>query len=201
MNRRDAGFSLVELMVALALVAVIASLAFGSLRFGARVWERDAALRETMPLDLALSRIAERLEGLHVEALRQADLSVRVPFEGSRDALVFLTQGGVGATGLQAWRFAIRGDGDRLRLEGHRVPAARAAELAGIRDWGVPVLTIAGLDKAAFAYAGTVEPGSAEGPRWQATWPDAARAPRLVRLDLVRGAERRVRAVRLRTGG
>jgi prepilin-type N-terminal cleavage/methylation domain-containing protein len=163
---RDAGFSLVELLVALALMAVVAGLAFGTLRTGARVWERA-------PQAAPPALLAERLRGLIGEALTapqpRAGLARAVPFLGEAAGLRFLR---AGPEGLSAWRLALAGD--RLVVWQRRV--ARPAELLEPLDWGEPFADLPGIGPASFAYA--------DAGGWRADWPPGPRPPLLVRLTL-----------------
>lgn len=171
-RRGDGGFTLLELLVALALLATVGALAFGALRGGARVWERRAEAGAE-PLALA-ARIEALLGAALLAPVPQPGLARIVPFAGTGEAVTFL---GTGPRGLAAYRLAFvpEGGGSRLRL--WRRPVAAPAHLLGPIDWGPPEAELAGLPPARLAYAG---PDGA----LRADWPAGPRAPALVRLRL-----------------
>lgn len=186
----SAGFSLVELLVALALVGVLTGLVAQSFSFGARVWEREAA--EGTDLDLTAARLTQILEGAMLPRVRATNFSVRVPFAGSARGMTFLSY--EGGAGLQRWSLEASRMGDSWFLAGRRTPVADPGDEAG-EAAGIAVFEVRGLDSVQFAYAAG---GGGAGPDWMPTWPSGPRAPRLVRLSFKRGRTERVSVAHLR---
>lgn len=187
----SAGFSLVELLVALALVGVLTGLVAQSFSFGARVWEREVA--EGTNLDLTAARLTQILEGAVLPRLRSANFSVRVPFAGSARGMTFLSD--AGDAGLERWSLEASRTGDGWSLKGRRTPIAGPDEDTGDAA-GIAVFELRGLDGVRFAYA-TGRGGA--GPDWMPVWPSGPHAPRLVRMSFERGRIERVAVAHLRT--
>lgn len=87
----DAGFTLAELLVALALLALVSALAANGLSFGARAWERgyrgSGALDETRALQDFLRRM---IAGAHPYVIDETMQTKFVDFAGQADRIRFV---------------------------------------------------------------------------------------------------------------
>jgi len=117
-GRRALGFTLIELIIALALIALITLLLFSGLRLGARAWDGVDALAERH----AEVRSARTFLD---QALRQSrDLTLRLEdqdhqvFAGNADSLEFAAplSEDVGVPGLYILRLGLDGRGKNRRL-------------------------------------------------------------------------------------
>ncbi|KAA6187287.1 prepilin-type N-terminal cleavage/methylation domain-containing protein [Thiohalocapsa marina] len=207
---RSAGFTLVELLIALVLIAVITVLMFSGLRLGSRAWEGV----ETVSDRVADIRVAHNFIG---RTLRQAR-AVELVFDGqpmlvfSGDAerieLVAPLSEHVGIPGLYVLRLTLEDAGDHPRLVLTRW-LLHADVLAGgddVPEWE-PLMQASAIgdnsspfdqDLAAGAFGRTVLLpqvaefrlayfGIAEGeqePEWLDEWTDQPRLPLKVRLAL-----------------
>lgn len=160
------GFTLLELMVALALLGLIALLLSGGVRFGARAWERSAEATAAAERVAAVQAILRRqLERIYPLADR-GQPARPLAFSGTAEQIVFQAEGPerLGLGGLRPT--VLRRDGDRLVLTW--------------QDRQETLLT--GLTRLRIDYYGTRD--RREPREWRDTWDTAAFLPGLIRIDL-----------------
>jgi len=193
---REAGFSLLEMMVAMALLALVAGLLFSSGRLLGEASERIGARQV---------RVADRVTGLDVMRVRLAEAmrldfgepdGYRAAFAGDASGFRLVAPRSDDAPGhpLLVWEFRIVGAGAsvgagageaaRLAVRFAEPPpdAADFAALAGA-EWR-PLMRLG--EGAAFAYHGRLD--EKDESAWHAAWRDQPRMPRAVRLTGGAGA-------------
>ena len=92
-SKRDAGFTLLELMVAFALVALLIMIMGGSIRFGARVWEASKIHADAIgEIQAIRGFLRERvLAARPVKRVSEDGSQNQFDFQGSRDGGVGLS--------------------------------------------------------------------------------------------------------------
>jgi general secretion pathway protein J len=181
------GFTLLELLIALALLGLLMTLIFGGLRLGARAW--TAVDHQTVGAsDLgAVQDILRRATAGAYPVFASADLADwTVDFDGQTDSLVLVTSlpEAVEADIRARERFSLVQDGQsrslvmawRLDLPS---PGAGDALLAENR-----VVLLDHVRSIRFAYFGP--PDEHTGPDWQESWSGRTRLPNLVRVQIER---------------
>ena len=181
--RRQAGFSLIEVVIATSLLALGLAIAFGTMR---------SASRATARADASAQR-EERLRA--VQGFLRTQLSAALPiafeFDAGSGEAIFLraspgklefvgTMPGYLARGgpyLQTLELVRGEDGQKLLFQ-HRLLSADGA-LEPERE---PVLLLDGIEDAAFEVR-TIDARSRPG-RWQDTWQVSAQLPPQLRLRL-----------------
>jgi prepilin-type N-terminal cleavage/methylation domain-containing protein len=200
----QAGFTLVELLVALALTAAIASFIIGGFHLVRRASAITYDRERTEEVDAAAMKLRGLLATtMRVQTIDEVDHIARLVFEGRTDAVIFVTlseatafQGGLMRVRL-SWQ-------DRPPLPGH--PAALVLRTAVFRAdprlvfESEPVVLFRDVVRFSLQYFGA--PGLGEPPQWQSEWVGSDRIPlaMLAQLDLanVSGTRRLILQTALR---
>jgi general secretion pathway protein J len=92
-SARPRGFTLIEVVIALTLVAALLAITFGGLRVGMAAWHRGEARAEQLQRTRSLSQVLTRaLGGAHpYQSEIAGELAALPAFEGERDRLAFVT--------------------------------------------------------------------------------------------------------------
>ena len=182
--RRTAGFTLVELLVAITLLGLIAVLLAGGLRFGARAWERGSEVAEDAS-DLALVQafVRRQLGGARPLRRRGEELAKALDFVGEPDGVEFvvLMPAHLDVPGFYriAFRLERDQDGRHLLMERRTFDLGDDLGAGKVLDQRILIDRIAGGE---FTYFGAAEEG--DPPQWREQWQDATILPELVRLKM-----------------
>lgn len=180
---RERGFTLLELLVSLTLMALVAVVLSGGLRFGASVWRAGDAQADRLSEMQAIQGFLRRQLG-RAEPLREsARFSKReIHFSGGSDAVRFIAilPAHLGIPGFHQLEFREeRGDGGRRLMLDMRLFQPGRDEDAFTGEPRERIL-LDGIAAAEFAYFGTTEKDVP--PSWRSQWHGADRLPSLVRL-------------------
>ena len=181
-RQRSAGFTLVEVVVAMVLIGSILILVYSGLSFSLRAWDAgDANGRRTAERRLGENFLRRELSELF--PMRWKDpTQVRMAFEGGQSSLRFVSSrpaglqlGGLSLVGIELADNRERRTRDLVML--------RAMPDHEARDFGPlsaskPHLLIEGVDRVEFGYFGS-ENEFAE-PKWYDAWDFPAKIPELV---------------------
>ncbi len=182
----SAGFTLVELMIALALMALISALLYGSLSLSANSWDRgEAKVEQVTDMRLTEEMLRQTLAAQHpLRFHKVADQPLY--FAGAADSLSFAAaMPGRAGGGMFYFRVAVAPDGDRSRLTLARViPDYSANALPDFRDAESSVLA-EDIGEVKFGYFGRDPDASdASDPTWRDRWDDPQILPRMIRIDV-----------------
>ncbi len=186
MTRGQGGFTLIELVVAMVLVAAMMSLLYSGLTFALRSWDAgDANGRRAA--DRRLGENFLRREVGEVFPLRWKDPStLRFAFEGGTHILRFVSSrpAGVAQGGLALASVDVEDnakDGSH-NLVMRRALAAPAASDFSSLDAAEPSILVPAVDRVDFSYFGSEN--DFNDPKWSDEWTYKGRMPLLVRARL-----------------
>ncbi len=175
----QAGFTLLELLIAMTLLGLLTTLLFGGLKFGAHAWERGEAHGTGAEEVRVVQQLLRRELGESYPLFIADPQHPHVTFDGEAQSLTFLAPAmqslGVAGRASITLRAVAGGDGTRL------VISARP-ELAfgnGAAAAGTEAL-IGGLTALSFSYYGAER--ASDLPRWHERWSDQPALPKLIRV-------------------
>jgi general secretion pathway protein J len=180
----EAGFSLVELLVSLALLSMVAGLLAAGLSLGQKVWqqaeERAQASRAMFDAGTALSRLLENLQPLHLDAQG----SRAIEFRGSADELegIVPLPAHIGLGGLYRLRLFRNKSARRLDLSFHAYEQGTPRTSgAGGDEAGLTTLAdgVDGLDLHYFGKAKGEDAGN-----WRSEWLGQEELPALIAIKV-----------------
>jgi general secretion pathway protein J len=190
--RGSAGFTLVELTVALVLLALIASVLYGSLSLAGNSWNRgEAKTQQTGEMRLTEDFLRRTLGTQHPLRFHKV-VDQPLYFLGTGDSLAYAAAlPGRAGGGMYYFRVTVVPDGDSSRLTLARVIPDYAALRLPEFDGADSSVLADGIESVRFGYFGR-DPGALDtvAPTWRDRWDDPQRLPDLIRVDVkpIRGA-------------
>lgn len=178
----ERGFTLIEVLVALALMALIATMLIASLELGGHSWQRVTRLA-TNSMEIATSQnfLRARLEAIY---------PARNPLSGNTDLTFVATDGRTLEFTAESSAFASNGmvryqiinrDSTRPSLEVRWQEAMDSPDTVSTRAWTIEPL----IHRIAAFSVDFWEPATTNGPgRWVSKWNISATPPPLIRIDV-----------------
>lgn len=191
MMRKQAGFTLVELLIALTLMGLILTVVYGGMRLGMRSWEAgEAQTARVNEVRVVYDFIRRQLQQ-SIEIYVNTDRGRVIAFTGESQQVQLVTpllehlgRGGLYQVDLDR---VDNGDSDSLRMRWRPFQSGVPGEsLAVNEDATEEALLLNDVTALEWAYFGATQPG--EAPVWAERWDNLLVRPLLVRLTLsVRG--------------
>ena len=183
-RRRPTGFTLIEVVVAMALLATIMVLLYSGLTFALRSWDAGDANGRRVA-DRRLGENFMRREMTELFPLRWKNATMlKFAFEGEKDHLKFASSrpAGLGQGGLSLVSIEVA-ERDRVRnlVMRRALPDDEAVDF-GPLDKAEPSLLVANVESVAFSYFGA-ENDFTE-PKWVDKWEFASALPTLIRVSV-----------------
>ena len=189
----EAGFTLLEIMVVMVVLAMIVTTAFGALRLGERSWEAGLARASETATLRTVSGLLQRQFNQILPLTWIEDSQTYLTFSGTREQVRFIAPAPQhhGATGLFEFTLVVesQASGTRLVLY-YRLHDPDSTGFQPEDSDRQRVLLVDELKTATFAYYGS--PVAEDPPQWHSQWSvDAEAFPQLVHVRLVANAEQR----------
>ena len=184
---QSAGFTLIELIIALSLLALMSAVMFGSLSMAGRAWDGgEAKVGEVSAMRQTQEFLREHLSAEYPMRLRKV-AEMPLLFAGAHDEMRYTAAlpPRVVDGGVYYFRLALARSGDKSQLILERlIPDAAALQEPEFRDAERSVLAD-GIAELRLSYFGR-DPDAADTdvPTWRDTWGDRQRLPLLVRIEV-----------------
>ena len=185
---RQAGFTLLELLIAMTLLGMILVLLFGGLRLGVRSW--DASQKQVDSLNSVRS----------LESFLRRELSLTYPyawknvpgrqlaFLGERNKVSFVAQlpSRVGGGGLYLISVALEQRANSQRIVWKHLPVSSQmndfSALAETSEMVLAASELSNVEEVWLTYFGRESEGAP--PRWLDRWENSTRLPMLIRVQV-----------------
>lgn len=186
-RNREAGFTLLEIMVALVVLSMIMTTAFGALRMGERSWEAGLARANETETLRTVSGVLQRQFKQVLPLTWTEDAEKTIAFSGTREQVRFIAPAPQhhGSTGLFEYTLVVEPYESNARLVlYYRLHDPDSTGFQPGSSDRQKVLLVDELNTASFGYYGS--PVVGDPPQWHTQWnTDAEAFPQLVRARLV----------------
>lgn len=183
----EAGFTLLEVLVAMVILSLIMTTAFGALRMGERSWEAGLARAGETETLRTVARVLQHQFKQILPLIWIEDAQITIAFSGAREQLRFIAPAPLhhGSTGLFEYSLVVEADASTSQLVLYY--RLHDPDISGFQPDNSDkqrVLLVDTLNSASFDYYGSQVVG--DPPQWHARWnSDAEAYPQLVRARLV----------------
>jgi general secretion pathway protein J len=177
-NSREAGFTLIEMLVATAMLAIMAIYAISSISTFKEIRRVESRVAEGRSIAAVQRHFEQSLSNAHVTFETVGETDTRIVFTGKSDSVVFVSMldDRLERGGLHRLHYRLDKIGKRLVLgyEINRPTKTRSAEHE--------LVLLTNVERVKFSYFGPTADDEVE--TWQAAWVRPDRLPTYVRIDI-----------------
>jgi general secretion pathway protein J len=206
-SQGQSGFTLIEVLVSLILLALVLALLTGGVRYARGTWNATARLDDLAGSDVAGTFIRARLaEAMPIYEQRRAGV-MQVLFQGAADSVSFVAPAPNGPGGAGLYRYSLEAE-PNARGALRALVVKVAPYFAGQTEAGAELVPerhvlMRNIRSVSFRYFGRSEIRAP--PAWHAAWTRPDAMPRLVEIAMARndndgGPVNLVIELRLQTG-
>lgn len=185
---QQAGFTLLELLIAMTLLGMILVLLFGGLRLGIRSWDTSQKQVDSLNSVRSLEHFLRRELSLTYPYLWKGVPERRVAFLGERNKLSFVAPlpSRVGGGGLYFISVELEPGPKGQRIVWRHLPVSPQMQdfsgLAATQEMVLAAFELGGVEDVWLTYFGPESDGTA--PRWLDRWESKTRLPTLIRVQV-----------------
>jgi general secretion pathway protein J len=183
-RRGQSGFTLIEIVIAMALLAAMLGMAWSGVSFALRSWDAGSNAGHRTA-DMRLSQNFLRRELSEMFPMRFKDpMNLRLALEGTASRLRFVSTrpAGLSTAGLSLVSLEVESEGRKRNLVMRRAAPDDDAKDFGPLDRAEATILYPDVDTVAFKYFGTES--DIEQPRWYDEW-KFAKMPTMIRMLVV----------------
>lgn len=181
---KQRGFTLLEMVIGMALLGFVLLLLFSGLRLGSRSWDAGERITSEMARQVAITNFLHRQLSLVYPFRWKKDGQAALAFDGEQSHVYFVAAipAHLGPGGLQLLVLEETRDrgGSALRLR-WQSPSPETKEFV-FPDESSEVYLLRDLETFEISYFGSSNPDTE--PSWHASWTNEARLPKLVRVKI-----------------
>lgn len=184
------GFTLLEVLVAITILALLIMAGFGGLRVGSRSWEAGLEHSGQTDATRSLRSFLGRQFGRVVAIRIKEGEGARLAFEGTSEKVTYVVPApAYSVSGLQAITLGKESDGRTMRLVARVSDFNPGRAEVGAQPGEDEAVLVDGAASIMLSYFGSTRVGRP--PLWLRNWPETAEfLPRLVRIQVVPQSER-----------
>ena len=179
-RQTQAGFTVVELLVALTLFSLLCTLLFGKVRFGLKAWQHGLAHAERVDHSMIVQNLLRRIIGeVYPTFITDDPAHPHVDFAGTENTLAFIGPAPIAAGRGPRYRFLLAAEHHEARTD---LVMTSQPELAEEPSAVTRNSLLTDIEHLELSYFGRAPSGDAA--QWHRNWSQQSSLPQLVRIQV-----------------